>query len=49
MNFIKKECKKCKQIKKFLQGTERDKLSICGDCWDWNVKNNNLPQEQQKL
>lgn len=33
--FVKKKCRKCGEVKKFAVGSEREKLEICGDCWDW--------------
>lgn len=38
MILIKKECSKCGNIKKFVQGTPRDKEATCGDCWDWTAR-----------
>jgi len=35
MIFIKKKCKKCGEIRKFLKDSDRDKAGICGECWDW--------------
>ena len=35
MQIIKKKCSKCGNIRKFLEGTPRDKKNICGNCWDW--------------
>lgn len=37
LNFeiIKKTCNECKNMRKFLKGTERDIKNICGNCWDW--------------
>ena len=37
MPFTKKLCKECREIRKFLVGSERDKQDICGDCWDWEA------------
>ena len=39
MEFVKKECRVCGKVKKFLKGSERDKLGICGDCWNWENTN----------
>ena len=33
--FIKKKCKWCQKIRKFLVDSDRDKSNICGECWDW--------------
>ena len=34
--LIKKQCKKCGKIRKFLKGTQRDIEDLCGNCWDWD-------------
>lgn len=31
--IYQKTCKKCKNLRKFMKGTERDKQDICGNCW----------------
>ena len=36
MIFIKKKCRKCGEERKFMEGSDRDIYSICGNCWDWN-------------
>ena len=33
--LYKKKCRVCENVKTFKAGTERDKQSICGNCWDW--------------
>jgi len=38
MDFLIKKCKICKKLRKFLKDSPRDKLSICGECWDWGNK-----------
>ena len=35
MMLVRKQCLKCREIKQFLIGTEREEQSICGDCWNW--------------
>jgi len=40
MALVVKECVKCNQKRKFALGTERDKQSICGECWDWGKAQN---------
>jgi len=35
MEFVKKRCLACGRIRKFVAGSERDKRSVCGECWDW--------------
>jgi hypothetical protein len=42
MNFLVKKCVVCGENKKFLEGTDRDIHSICGDCWDWQIE----PQDE---
>jgi hypothetical protein len=39
MIFIKKKCKICGQERKFIEGTDRDKENICGNCWNWDFEN----------
>jgi hypothetical protein len=38
MNIIKKKCKVCGNIRKFVVGTPRDEEDICGNCWDWEAR-----------
>lgn len=33
--IYKKECRVCKKQRKFYAGTERDRQSVCGNCWVW--------------
>jgi len=33
--IYQKRCKVCQNLRKFQKGTERDKQSICGNCWEW--------------
>lgn len=33
--FVEKECVKCNNKRKFLEGTKRDTANICGECWNW--------------
>jgi len=35
MEFVKKNCKVCHNERKFLVDSQRDKQSICGNCWNW--------------
>ena len=37
MDFINHICKKCKKDRKFVKGSLRETKQICGECWDWNV------------
>lgn len=37
MEFVNKICEKCGKLKKFVKGSLREKEYICGDCWDWNI------------
>lgn len=38
MEFVVKECIKCKLQRKFLKGSLRDIKSICGNCWNWEIE-----------
>lgn len=52
IELVKKKCKKCGNIRKFLKGTPRDKKSICGNCWDWEAEPSLVyltKEEQEKL
>lgn len=33
--IYKKECRVCKNIRSFYAGSERDRQSVCGNCWVW--------------
>jgi len=33
--IYKKRCRSCQNIRSFQEGTNRDKQSICGNCWVW--------------
>jgi len=35
MIFITKMCIRCNLVRKFVKDTQRDKESVCGNCWDW--------------
>lgn len=37
MEFVKKICRVCNKDRKFLKDSDRDKASICGQCWNWSV------------
>ena len=50
--LIEKVCSKCKNVRKFVVGTDRDKKNICGNCWDWEKEPSYLkltPEEADKL
>jgi hypothetical protein len=34
--LVIKKCKICKNMRKMVKGSERDKNDICGNCWNWN-------------
>ena len=34
-NLYKKRCLICDNVRSFQKGTERDKQSVCGNCWKW--------------
>ena len=34
-DIYEKECRVCKKQRKFYAGTERDRQSVCGNCWVW--------------
>lgn len=44
MIFIKKICTICKQERKFVKDSERDRQGICGNCFDWDVEAQKWPQ-----
>lgn len=33
--IYKKQCRVCHLSRKFYAGTERDRQSVCGNCWVW--------------
>lgn len=33
--IYQKRCLVCGNIRKFMKGTERDRQSVCGNCWVW--------------
>jgi len=33
--IYEKICRVCKSKRKFYAGTERDRQSVCGNCWVW--------------
>lgn len=33
--LFKKRCRVCHNIRTFQAGSERDKQSVCGNCWVW--------------
>ena len=35
MILLVKKCRVCGWKRKFSKGTPRDKLGICGNCWNW--------------
>ena len=35
MIFIHKQCLKCLKVRKFIRESPRDKMGVCGDCWNW--------------
>ena len=37
VQLIKKVCRKCHRVRKFVKGTPRDEADICGECWEWGV------------
>lgn len=41
MIFKIMQCKKCGQLRKFVQDTPREIEQICGNCWDWKKFPNN--------
>ncbi len=34
-HLYEKECLVCHNKRKFIAGTERDRQSVCGNCWVW--------------
>ena len=36
-DIITKKCVKCKQQRRFVKGKLREIESICGNCWDWTI------------
>ena len=38
MEFIKKSCDECRQLRKFVKDTPREQADICGECWIWEAK-----------
>ena len=43
MEIIKKTCRICLSVRKFVAGSERDNQSICGECWNWFGVEKNAP------
>jgi len=38
LEIIKKKCKECENIRKFVKDSARDQEDICGNCWDWETE-----------
>tara|TARA_Y100000310_G_scaffold74542_1_gene70762 strand:- start:632 stop:793 length:162 start_codon:yes stop_codon:yes gene_type:complete len=38
MILIEKVCGQCKNIRKFVKYSPRDRENTCGECWDWEAR-----------
>jgi hypothetical protein len=43
VELVQKICRVCGNKRKFLKGSERDKQSVCGNCWNWEIEEMEIP------
>lgn len=42
MEIVKRRCRICGHMRKFVFGSERDLKKVCGDCWNWEAEDDAL-------
>ena len=49
--LVKKVCKVCKNMRKYVKDTPRDQFTICGNCWPWPQPNElkETPSEKELI